>query len=232
MAKEQDWKTDPSDRVGAQDQSTKDAGEALGTTSKSPPSSTVPPPELQMDIEQVVEVTNDQGWGEEGTILGDSASHDIDTEIEEGNDSSSDCNAEERSTETDMTHLHENTTAQASSPSPPRQATRKRSRNRRKGRRQQGDGVGRVREAEKNLPLRSYCSQRQVHRDMRVVLYLVSPVRQDGLRYEDFDRCSTPLECERIGGRCTGCIARGGVSEQDSALVGRGRDCSGSKRCG
>ena len=119
-----------------------------------------------MDAEQVVEVMGDQGWGEGETILGDSASH-ADIEKEEGNDSSSDSNDAEWPIEVDMTHLQGNTVAHVPPPSLPRQAPRKRRWHRRKGRCKQDDGVGRVREAEENLPLRSYCSSQQVHREIQ-----------------------------------------------------------------
>jgi len=179
-----------------------------------------------MDIEQVVEVMSDQGWGEEETILVDPSRH-ADIEEVEGNDSSSDSNDEECSAEEEMTHPHENTVAQVSSPSLQKQTTRPRRRHRRKGRCKQDDGMGRVREVEENLPLRPYCSKRQVHRNITAVLHLGSPGRQDGLRYEDFDRCSTPLECKQVangvknGGRCPGCISRGIGTGFSPGLTGK-----------
>jgi hypothetical protein len=208
---EQEGKVSPSNRAGVQDQLVNE--ETMGIISIAPPPSTSSTPDLEMDIEQVTEVMSDQGWGEEETILVDPARH-IDIEEEEGNDSSSDSNDEECSTEEEMTHPHKNTVTQVPSPSLQKQTPRPRRRCRRKGRCKQGDGMGRVREAAENLPLRPYCSKRQVHRSITAVLHLGSPGRQDGLRYEDFDRCLTPLECKQVvngvknGGRCPGCIAR------------------------
>ena len=154
---DQEWREDPYDRAEVQDQLNNDVEES----GAAPLPSIVPTLELQMDAEQAVEVTVDQGWGEGEAILGDSASH-ADIEKEEGNDSSSDSNDTEWPIETDMPHLQGNTVAQVPPPSLPRQAPRKRSRHRRKGRCKQDDGVGRVRESEEKLPLRSYCSSQQV----------------------------------------------------------------------
>lgn len=118
---EQAWKEGPSDRVGAQDQLTNNAGEELGTTSIAPSSSTLLTLELQMDTDQVEETTSDHGWGEGETILGDSESHETDMEEEEGNGSSSDSSTEELMIETDMTHPDGSKSVQSPfSPSPPR----------------------------------------------------------------------------------------------------------------